>query len=1232
MNRTTPRSFLLGLAVALVAVGNSPAWAVATLPISQLPLTLPVNGTPQVLFAVGNSQSMDGDLGGAIQTGSGALPAALNSLQNSSSPVNYIVPAGFTAPNGGVSGSTQPYTTVSGATQTDNSASRLNVAKQGISQIIAQYAGKMDFALEDYNAATGSTFTTWVYLMSGSPGFTFNTSNAAPPAGFEYVANPCFNYLTASATIKSNCTSIVTAGLYPSATLNNNNFMLVAQSSDDASVVDVLYASGGLSAVFDTFGGPNPPTPFPPNFSLAQYNNGSIFVQYNASAPNNGAFGTSPTNAGFVPFSPQVMYEERGFGYFSNANPTTGTIQVPMQDVTVVTPALEISAFVPILLPETNNNPASTGMKALAVQSPIAGLMRQARLYMTGAGAAALPVLTCGAHRYVVLLSDGLPTEDLNGKSWPPLGSASSAGYGETATFNPDGSLNVTNDQALIDTISQINGLNGAGVQTYVIGLGAGVNPALNPQAAATLKAMAVAGGTTNYFAATSAAALTTDLGVILASIQNQTVSSGSQPVLGARLTGSSLSYLSSFKANGADWTGNLAAIPLNADGTPSTVAVPNLFDGTLFNEIWHAGTFLNTNYSTSPAAAASRNVFVMTKPGSISLGTGTAASFTAGNIGGTAAQQMAFLGFPPLDPTQFGAHGNATEIVSYLRGDQTQTTSAAPTPGPFRSRTSILGDIVDSVPAVSSSNDDFGFSSLPAVDGGTTYATFVSSKASRVPQTMVYVGANDGMLHAFDGSVGGGGQEIFAFIPNSVTSNLGKLADPNYAHQFYVNGPITVADAYLGGSWQTDLVATPGAGGSGLFALNVTSPSGFNASKVLWELTAASSPYMGYDLGDAQVILGEDDNWYAIVGNGYNSTNAQPALFVIDMATGAIKTTLVGTTDPVAAHGNGIGQIVALDSDGDGKVDTVYGGDYDGDIWKFDLSAASAASWKVGNGLNPLFIAKDAGGNRQPITGKFETAAGPLGGVMLYFGTGSFFLTGDNVIPATPQVQSIYGLWDQPDASGAIEPGTVATVTRANLVQQSILSGTATSRQTSALGVAYTVSGGPRGFFMDLKVGAAAGDGELFAGVPVVQQGTVFFTTFEQLVGSGCVAGGNRWLYGLSGLTGANALGQISDVGGAASCPGGGCGGVLVGQGSLVPSTSVVIPAPTCLPGQVCNAPIPVRPCDWAHDNGGCIDPSPLPGFGSLQTKCVFVLVVSGAPSRQLPRACGRQSWRQVR
>jgi type IV pilus assembly protein PilY1 len=107
-----------------------------TVPITQVPMTVVIPAHPQIILALGNSQSMDGDLSGAIYTGSGALGAGLPELNSSSSPVNYVIPPGFTPPiDPGVAGSA-PYTIVSGWVQSDNSASRLNVAKAGITSIL----------------------------------------------------------------------------------------------------------------------------------------------------------------------------------------------------------------------------------------------------------------------------------------------------------------------------------------------------------------------------------------------------------------------------------------------------------------------------------------------------------------------------------------------------------------------------------------------------------------------------------------------------------------------------------------------------------------------------------------------------------------------------------------------------------------------------------------------------------------------------------------------------------------------------------------------------------------------------------------------------------------------------------------------------------------------------------------------------------------------------------------
>lgn len=76
----------------------------------------------------------------------------------------------------------------------------------------------------------------------------------------------------------------------------------------------------------------------------------------------------------------------------------------------------------------------------------------------------------------------------------------------------------------------------------------------------------------------------------------------------------------------------------------------------------------------------------------------------------------------------------------------------------------------------------------------------------------MVYVGANDGMLHAFEAKTG---KETFAYIPSELLSSLKNLADPKYVHRFYVDGEVQVADVYVGGAWKSVLFGVTGGAGS---------------------------------------------------------------------------------------------------------------------------------------------------------------------------------------------------------------------------------------------------------------------------------------------------------------------------------------------------------------------------------------------------------------------------------
>ena len=200
-------SLLAAAGFGMAVVSPLPVFAAipAATPVSQLPLTIAIPAHPQILVAVANSESMDGNLSGAIMTGSGSLPASLAALNASSSPVNFTIPGGFTPPlNPGAAG-VAPYTVNVAGTLYDNSPSRLNVAKAGINSILTTFMSSADFGLLDYETNSTSIFTTWVYQMSPPGGFTF-TSLAAPSG---QVPNPCFGVDTALGnSVSSNCNTL----------------------------------------------------------------------------------------------------------------------------------------------------------------------------------------------------------------------------------------------------------------------------------------------------------------------------------------------------------------------------------------------------------------------------------------------------------------------------------------------------------------------------------------------------------------------------------------------------------------------------------------------------------------------------------------------------------------------------------------------------------------------------------------------------------------------------------------------------------------------------------------------------------------------------------------------------------------------------------------------------------------------------------------------------------------
>ena len=410
---------------------------------------------------------------------------------------------------------------------------------------------------------------------------------------------------------------------------------------------------------------------------------------------------------------------------------------------------------------------------------------------------------------------------------------------------------------------------------------------------------------------------------------------------------------------------------------------------------------------------------------------------------------------------------------------------------------------------------------------------------------------------------------------------------------------------------------------------LDVTDPAtSFTASNILYEVENAG---LGNVLGRGKVILAEDDRWYAVFGNGLNSSLNQSGLIFVDLVTGNVRRIM--TAWGTAADTNGMGAIAVVDQDGDLRVDGIYGGDYHGRVWKFDLSAASPTSWAVAYSGQPLFVATDASGARQRITGGIDVARHFQSGFMVFAGSGRYLLTGDGVVGLNPPIDTFYGVWDKPAASG--------NLTRTSLQAQQITAQVTTTlgltRETSRNVVNFATQ---RGWFLDLRVGttAAAALGERFVGEPRVILGRVLFTTFTP-IGDECAPGGVNWLYSLNAITGEPRLAGTGDSGT------GNAGGVSLTEagGSAPPAVAppiVLTPPPPAVepPGQGGGGDDEEPPCTGPECPPPCTGPAcppppatpPVSVRGRVCSSNLGALTSTGIITFSTV-SCGRQSWRQI-
>ena len=453
---------------------------------------------------------------------------------------------------------------------------------------------------------------------------------------------------------------------------------------------------------------------------------------------------------------------------------------------------------------------------------------------------------------------------------------------------------------------------------------------------------------------------------------------------------------------------------------------------------------------------------------------------------------QKAMLGLAPA-ATGVTVETNGQNRLNYIRGErglEGSESSGYTAAKPYRERKSIQGDII---------NSDVWYVGPPASDSLLKgYAGFVRTNKTR--PGMLYVGGNDGMLHGFAAA---DGQEKMAYVPRGVIPTLKHLTAPAYnkGHKYFVDGTPMTGDVDLNGglqdpkadgydtytpNWRTLLVGALGLGGKGYFVLDVTDPSTFAtatpsslvsldrtrgadetapdcatltvaAEKTACLLAVEEDKDIGYitakpvtddndDMRATQITRMNNNRWAVVLGNGYNSKNERPVLLIQYLDGDKKLVRLPATTDATGsgkAADNGLGAPRVVDLNGDGRIDIAYAGDNLGNLWKFDLTSATASNWAVAFGGAPLFTASGleaptsaSRDQPQPISAPPTVRANDrmktvgsgtsaktvrVGGMMVAFGTGR------NVDKQDPNKRSVQTLYSVLDNTRYREVGTGA-------------------------------------------------------------------------------------------------------------------------------------------------------------------------------------------------------------
>ncbi|MDR1462718.1 MAG: pilus assembly protein [Azoarcus sp.] len=564
-----------------------------------------------------------------------------------------------------------------------------------------------------------------------------------------------------------------------------------------------------------------------------------------------------------------------------------------------------------------------------------------------------------------------------------------------------------------------------------------------------------------NYFLVRNALGLQAALEKTLGAIKEGASSSGgieaSSVSFGVTET---LAFTTQYQPS--DWSGDLIAttiVPVSKDNPDGIGPVK-----------WRA--------AENMPAASSRRIFTRNNANSADIAS-VGREFTWDNL--NTAQQSALTEDKALD---------GQSVVEYVRGSNSKEVMRG---GTFRDRSRVSG------------------ASSPLGDSPHNEPRY--AKASDT----LYLGANDGMLHGFDAR---NGRELFAYIPSALIPKLSKLTHVDYGHEYYVDGEAETAAV----DGRLYLIGAPGRGGKGLYGLDVTNPSGFAASDVKWELNGAADATkcggdanmdnIGFVLSKPVIATLNDGKAHIIVGNGYNSCYGRAALYILDIASGAVQKRI---DVPILSGSvnNGLSAPAVLDANGDGKVDIVYAGDMNGGLWRFDLSSANASGWGIHSGSVadvPIFLAAN-NGKSQPISAApviaVDNSITPAR-IHILFGTGRYLVTADK---SDQSIQSWYGIID--DGKG--------TATRNDLKARRFIFRNDSAR---AIEDARTNDmGNARGWYIDFNVQGDSGERVISSGIVLsAQRGTtILFPSIIPVENDPCMAGGRSYLNFVNAFTGAS-------------------------------------------------------------------------------------------------------------